>query len=75
MLEQSVDSRSVARQIQNKQMQKKVFKQNPYKKPIVTCGLVPHAELFRQFTIEYLDQIGVDPSHGRAELLYHYIEV
>ena len=56
-------------------MQKKVFKQNPYKKPTVTCGLVPHAELFRQFTIEYLDQIGVDPSSGRAELLYHYIEL
>ena len=56
-------------------MQKKVFKQNPYKKPTVTCGLVPHAELFRQFTTEYLEQIGVDSSHGRGELLYQYIEL
>ena len=56
-------------------MQKKNFRQVPYRKPTITCGLVPHAELFRQFTTEYLDQVGVDSRHGRGELLFYYIEL
>ena len=56
-------------------MQKKIYKQVPYRYPTKTCGLVPYAEYYRQYTVEFLQQIGAESRFGFSDLLYNHIEL